>query len=82
MIERTLLDLLSDAKERMGGGGGGGSGCRDHWHQNDPVSPLYQARLRDDIKNVRTISATEFTSSIILVREWLILAPTTRSWHR
>ena len=28
--------------------GAGGSGCRDHWHQNDPVSPLYQARLRDE----------------------------------
>ena len=80
VIENTLLDLRSDAEERKDLARSADAAATVEVlagtiSENNPASPRYQAGLRDDIrKNGRSITVTEFTSSI--------LAPTNRSWHR
>jgi hypothetical protein len=70
VIERTLLDLLSDAEERMNLARSAEAAAvevlAETINENHPASPRYQAGLRDDFrKGGRSITVTEFTFSIL-----------------
>ena len=71
-VVHRLLDLLSDAKERKdlartrSAEAGAVEVLAETISENDPASTCYQAGLRDDIrKDGRSITVTEFTSSIL-----------------
>jgi len=76
VMERTLLDLLSDVDDRkdLARSAEAADVLAETTGENDPASPRYQAGLRCDIRrDGRSISVTEFTLNTIGL--------TKRSWH-